>query len=184
MSKVVDGNIMLDSIIDLLGTAESSFNIAKKLLRDYNSLPEVTLGKLTGTWKYHHEGYKEPYECSHCHIHANSDYKHCPNCGAEMANHASEVNKVTKSQGVTYTLPVPVGATVYVSPNFGRSFHTGKLYGINENGSYLVLVDDETTKYVEAPLDRAFWDWFAKIYTVEEVAKSLADWNDKTVVTK
>lgn len=69
----------------------------------------------------------------------------------------------------TVTFPAKIGETVWVSPNNGKFFHTGKLYGINESQSYLVFVDDAVTDLVSFPLKgECFYDWFFKVYTYEE----------------
>lgn len=76
--------------------------------------------------------------------------------------------KQAEKDGLLLRLPCEVGSTVWVSPNNGKSFHSGKLYGKNKKGSHLVFVDDADRNCVEHPLERPFYDWFIEVYTSEE----------------
>lgn len=78
-------------------------------------------------------------------------------------------------EGRCVVLPCKVGATVWVSPNNGKSFHTGKLYGVNERGSYLVFVGDDVKDLVDHPLGRHFFDWFGRVYTREAAEAALKE---------
>lgn len=78
--------------------------------------------------------------------------------------------------GTILELPCQIGSTVWVSPNHGKSFHTGKLYGTNKYGApYLVFVDDKKRDFVENPLGRCFYDWFSKVYTRAEAEQALKE---------
>ena len=104
-----------------------------------------------------------PQDCDHC----PEDDKICQKLG--------EYEDAEES-GLMVRLPCKVGSTVWVSPNNGESFHTGKLYGMNENGSYLVFVDDKVRDFVDFPFERkAIYDWFFKIYTREEAEQALKE---------
>lgn len=74
-----------------------------------------------------------------------------------------------------YKLPCEIGATVWVSPNNGKSFHTGTFLGIkaNENNlkhiAYMVQVNDIEKSYVDSPMSKVFIDYFSKVYTKAEI---------------
>lgn len=80
-----------------------------------------------------------------------------------------------EKDGRLVTLPCKVGSTVWVSPNCGKSFHTGKLYGVNERGAHLIFVDDSERYGVQNPLNHAHYDWFFKVYTRAEAEKALEE---------
>lgn len=100
---------------------------------------------------------------------------------AEFNRVTNALNKLAdyedaEEAGTLVRLPCKVGDTVWVSPNNGKSFHTGKLYGMNENGSYLVFVDDKVRDFVDCPfMNKSIYDWFFKIYTREEAEKALKE---------
>lgn len=85
--------------------------------------------------------------------------------------------KQYKDEARFIELPCKVGDTVWVSPNNGKSFHTGKLFGKNERGSHLVFVTDTVTDFVSQPLNRFFYDWFFRVYTREEAEQALKEAN-------
>lgn len=67
-------------------------------------------------------------------------------------------------------LPCPIGSIVYVSPDNGRSFHTGRLLGMKANNenynstTYIVYLTDEVRENVQNPISKPFVDNFAKLY--------------------
>lgn len=73
-------------------------------------------------------------------------------------------------------LKCELGATVWVSPNDGESFHTGKLLGHGKNGYYIVFVVDDVTDFVDNPFEnKHFFDCVAKVYTREEVEQIFSE---------
>lgn len=106
------------------------------------------------------------------------DCEECKNDHIALKGYLEELKqyKDAEENGLLVRLPCKVGSTVWVSPNNGESFHTGKLYGMNENGSYLVFVDDKVRDFVDFPFERkAIYDWFFKIYTREEAEQALKE---------
>lgn len=76
---------------------------------------------------------------------------------------------------ILYELPCEIGETVWVSPNNGKSFHTGVFLGVKasetnlEHIAYIVHVNDIEKKYVDNPMDKVFIDYFCKVYTKTEI---------------
>ena len=92
----------------------------------------------------------------------------------DIYNAITELEEIEnlKKEGRLIELPYKIGTTVWVTPN-GKSFHTGKLFGKNEKGSYLVFVTDNIRDFVQYPSSKFFYDWFKEIYTFEEVYQIL-----------
>ena len=100
-------------------------------------------------------------------------YEFCGEYGTEECQFKDLIDDYRN--GLLLRLPCKIGDTVWVSPNNGKSFHTGKIYGRNEKGSHLVFVDDNDKHCVKNPLDRAFYDWFRAVYTRGEAEAKLAE---------
>ena len=78
-------------------------------------------------------------------------------------------------------LPCGIGQSVWVSPNNGKSFHNGILIGVkfNEHNlkhkAFIVRITDSDKRYVDNPISKPMIDYFAKVYTIDEVKEIIKD---------
>ena len=83
-------------------------------------------------------------------------------------------------------LPAKFGERVWVSAN-EKFFHSGLFYGMDENGKFLVFVDDfidgDSRELIDHPVQRYFYDWYSKLYTENEVREIKAKLTEKVVYT-
>jgi hypothetical protein len=99
-------------------------------------------------------------------------------------NNVAEQCEYFKDKSKCCELPYKVGSKVFVSPDNGEHFHKAILCGCNEKGSFIVFVNDyelteDENHIVKHPLKRVFYDWFAKVYSKEEVEQSLERRSDE-----
>ncbi|MDE6021607.1 MAG: hypothetical protein K2H01_11505 [Ruminococcus sp.] len=95
-----------------------------------------------------------------------------------FAQALTEIKEMLESERIV-ELPYKVGSEVYVSPNNGKDFYIGTLYGKNERGSYLVLVHHKVRDSAPSKLEIAFYDWHFNLYSKEEVDQRLKQLKEK-----
>lgn len=119
-------------------------------------------------------------DCDGCEEVCDNIYDDCEGCPIQKCFDRLGELEDKLENGTLVELPCKVGSDVYVSPNNGKNFYIGTLYGKKENGSYLVFVHHKVGALIPYPLENnAFYDWFFKIYSKEEAEARLKKLQDE-----